>query len=121
MNSIKFMYKPRTPLLLIILIASMLGNYIAATSNTPVFKLIIESHLFVPDVLVVPQHKVIKLVFVNQDNEAEEIISSSLNIRKIIHGHSQGFAIIGPLEHGDYALQGYFFPRTAVGIVRASN
>lgn len=115
------MYRSLPSLLLITLIASIPGNDMATTSDIPVFKLVIESHLFIPEITVVPEHRIIKLVFVNQDDEAEEIISSSLNIRKIIHGHSQGFAIIGPLEQGDYALQGYFFPRTAVAIVRVSD
>ena len=111
-------YKPHLSLLLITLVALIPSNDKAATSSLPEFRLIIESHFFVPDVIVIPQHQVTKLIFINRDDEAEEIVSYSLNIQKIIHGHSQGFAIVGPLEQGDYALQGRFFPRTAIGIVR---
>lgn len=115
------MSRSRASLLLAALIASILSKDIDATNDIPVFRLNIHAHLFVPDVIVIPKHKTVKLIIENMDNEAEEVFSYSLNIKKIINGHAQGFIFIGPLESGDYTLQGLFFPRSAIGIIRVSN
>lgn len=112
------MYKSHAALALILLITSLLNADGCGANNYQIVPVQIHDHLFDPDVIVVPSDAIIKLIFENQDDEAEEIFSHQLKLKKIIFGHSQGFVFIGPLEQGDYALTGRFFSRSAVGVVR---
>lgn len=112
------MHKSSIALTLITILASSPSADLCGTSHCHVFHIQIHDHIFDPEVIVVPPNTIIKLVFENQDDEAEEIFSHPLNLKKTIFGHSQGFVFIGPLEQGDYALNGRFFSRSAVGVVR---
>lgn len=112
------MCKAQIILGLILSITSLLKADGCDANHYEAFQVRIHDHLFDPDVIVVPPDTIIKLVFENQDDEAEEIFSHPLKLKKIIFGHSQGFVFIGPLEQGDYALKGRFFSRSAVGVVR---
>jgi len=112
------MYKPQMALVLISLIASLLNADVCGANHYEIIQVRIHDHLFDPDVILVPPDTIIKLIFENQDDVAEEVFSHRLKLKKIVFGNSQGFVFIGPLEEGDYALKGRFFSRSAVGIVR---
>lgn len=105
--------------MLILFLASTLNADVYEAHTYKVFHIRIHHHLFDPDIIVVPAHVIIKLGFENQDDQAEKIFSHSLNVEKIILGHSSGFVFIGPLEEGDYPLRGRFFSRSMIGVVQA--
>ena len=84
------------------------------------FSLILENHVYNPDILSVPYNKKVKIIIFNNDDSAEVFFSISLKRKKLVPGHSQAVIYIGPLKAGDYPFSGYN-SRTATGIVRVVN
>ena len=83
------------------------------------FRLNIQDHLFIPDVIRVPAQQKIRLRIVNLDTTSEEFESYELNREKIIAGQSEAVIFIGPLAPGEYPFFGEFNPATAQGKIIA--
>jgi hypothetical protein len=62
------------------------------------FSLILENHVYNPDILYVPYNKKVKLVIYKNDDTAEMFFSLSLKRKKLVPGHSQAVFYIGPLK-----------------------
>lgn len=86
-----------------------------ARAELPTYTLIIERHIFSPEVLRVPANTRFKLLVINRDSTAEEFESYELNREKVIAGQQQATLFIGPLPPGEYPFFGEFNPHTAVG------
>jgi hypothetical protein len=82
-------------------------------------RLTIKEHRFLPEELVVPSGKKIKLTVENQDATPEEFESHPLNREKIVGGNSSITIYIGPLESGRYPFFGEFNEATAKGVIVA--
>ncbi len=82
---------------------------------TDVYELVILEHSFIPDRLVIPANKKIKLLVINKDDEVEEFESFDLKREKIIPAHGQISINIGPLDPGEYEFYGEFHIKTAQG------
>jgi hypothetical protein len=89
-------------------------------ADAPVVELRIRNHLFFPDRLEVPAHTKIKLLVINEDPTPEEFESYELNREKVIPGHRKTVIFIGPLPPGEYPFFGEFYPKTAQGIIVAT-
>ncbi|WIO75659.1 cupredoxin domain-containing protein [Porticoccaceae bacterium LTM1] len=87
-------------------------------AETPVIKIRIENHLFIPAEIEVPAGKKIKLIIENKDDTPEEFESYPLNREKVIVGKGKAVVFIGPLEPGEYPFFGEFNPKTAQGVIK---
>lgn len=83
------------------------------------FRVTIQDHLFIPDVIRVPANQKIRLRIVNMDASSEEFESYELNREKIIAGKSEAIIFVGPLAPGTYPFFGEFNPTTAQGKIVA--
>ncbi|WP_420933203.1 cupredoxin domain-containing protein [Alteromonas sp. A081] len=81
----------------------------------------IRNHLFIPQIVTVPEGQKVRLVFINHDSTPEEIDSFDLNREKVIFGQSRGVIFIGPLPAGEYGFFGEYHPNSAVGKVIVTN
>ena len=84
-------------------------------SATPVYKIEIRNHLFIPSEITIPVNTKVKLLVYNHDDTDEEFESFELNREKVIIGKRKGVIFIGPLPAGEYPFFGEFFPKTAKG------
>ncbi len=84
-----------------------------------VYELVLLEHKFIPDKLVVPANKKVKLLIINKDNEVEEFESFALKREKIIPAKGQININIGPLDPGEYEFYGEFHSETAQGKIIA--
>jgi len=91
----------------------------AALAEVPTHRLVIRDHRFVPAELVVPAHKKIKLVVVNEDPTPEEFESHELNREKVVTGKGTITVFVGPLKPGRYPFFGEFHMDTAQGALIA--
>ena len=107
--------KPNTYNVLLILFVLLFSMDILAA--TPIIKMEIRNHLFIPSEITIPENTKIKLVIFNHDETDEEFESFELNREKVILGESKGIIFIGPLPAGEYPIFGEFFPKTAKGKV----
>ena len=85
----------------------------------PEYKIAIEDHLFIPDVIRVPANQKIRLRIANLDTTSEEFESYELNREKIIPGQTEAIIFVGPLSPGEYPFFGEFNPTTAQGKIIA--
>ena len=99
---------------LILFIGFMPADVWAAT---PIIKIEIKNHLFIPSEITIPENTKVKLVIYNHDDTDEEFESYELNREKVILGNRKGVIFIGPLPAGEYPFFGEFFPKTAQGKV----
>jgi len=83
------------------------------------YSLAIRNHQFVPDQLIIPADKKIRLVISNEDSTPEEFESYTLNREKVIPGNSKASIYVGPLEAGTYEFIGEFHEATARGVIQA--
>ncbi len=83
------------------------------------YSIILKDHHFIPDRLIVPIYKKVRILIDNQDNEVEEFESFDLRREKILPYNTQITINIGPLEPGEYKFFGDFHSKTAKGIVIA--
>ena len=83
------------------------------------FTLVIQSHRFIPEELVVPAGQKVRLIVENRDAAPEEFESYALNREKLIAGNSSATVWIGPLSPGRYAFFGDFNQKTAQGVIVA--
>ena len=90
-----------------------------AHASDDVYTIQIKDHRFVPEKLIVPVGKKIKLLIENLDATPEEFESHSLNREKVIPGKSTATVYIGPLAAGSYAFVGEFNDKTAKGAIVA--
>jgi len=84
---------------------------------TPLIKIEIRNHLFIPSEITIPENTKVKLIIYNNDETDEEFESYELNREKVILGNRKGVIFIGPLPAGEYPFFGEFFPKTAQGKV----
>ena len=84
---------------------------------TPIIKIEIRNHLFIPSEITIPENTKVKLIIYNRDETDEEFESYELNREKVILGNRKGIIFIGPLPAGEYPFFGEFFPKTAQGKV----
>lgn len=91
------------------------------SAKTEEYKIVIANHKFIPDKLIVPTGKKIKLLIYNSDNEAEEFESFDLKREKIIPSKSSITIKINPLKPGEYKFFGEFHMKTAQGIIIAKD
>jgi hypothetical protein len=101
----------------VLLALSLLPALVLAVEGD--YSLTIRNHQFVPDQLVVPAGKKIKLVISNADSTPEEFESYTLNREKVIPGNSKASVYLGPLEPGKYEFIGEFHEATARGVIEA--
>lgn len=92
---------------------SLLLSLSSFASDT--YEVIILEHKFIPDTLIVPANKKIKLIVINKDDTAEEFESFELRREKIVPAHGQIKVNIGPLDPGEYNFFGEFNQKTAQG------
>ncbi len=86
-------------------------------ADTPIIKIEIRNHLFIPSEILIPENTKVKLIINNLDDTDEEFESYELNREKVIIGKRKGIIFIGPLPAGEYPFFGEFFPKTAQGKV----
>jgi hypothetical protein len=98
--------------LLFLLFYCLVTQSIAAT---PIIKIQIKNHLFIPSEITIPKNTKVKLIIYNLDETDEEFESYELNREKVIIGHRKGVIFVGPLPVGIYPFFGEFFPKTAQG------
>lgn len=91
------------------------------TVPTEEIKISIENHKFIPDKILVPTDKRIKLIIENLDDTVEEFESFDLKREKIVAGKSKIIISVGPLKEGEYSFFGEFNPDTATGIIIAKD
>ncbi len=84
-----------------------------------VYVIQIKDHMFMPDTLVVPAGRKIKLRIENLDKTPEEFESYDLNREKVVAGGRKIFVFVGPLKPGTYKYFGEFNPKTAQGVIIA--
>jgi hypothetical protein len=92
-----------------------------AHGEVPTITLHIKDHVFVPDIIDIPQNTKVKLLVVNEDSSPEEFESYELNREKVIDGKRRTMIFIGPLPPGEYPFFGEFNPKTAQGILRVKD
>ena len=81
--------------------------------------LTLTNHKFTPGVIRVKANQPNQILFVNNDDTAEEFDSSSLKVEKVVGGHGQGVVRIRPLAPGKYPFMGEYHSETALGYVIA--
>ncbi len=102
-----------------IFLVFLIFTSLSVNAKTPVIKIIIENHIFIPSEITVPANTKVKLLLINNDLSPEEFESYELNREKIILGKSKAVIFIGPLKPGSYPFFGEFNQKTAQGIVKA--
>ena len=98
-----------------VLLALLLAHQNICFSETKIYEISLQNHLFLPDVLEIPAGQKVKLIINNLDPTPEEFESYELNREKVIMGSSKGIVFIGPLRQGAYPFFGEFHPQTAQG------
>jgi hypothetical protein len=102
---------------LVLFAVSLFPAIVFATDGD--YSLTIRNHQFVPDQLIVPAGKKIKLVISNEDSTPEEFESYALNREKVIPGNSKASIYLGPLVAGKFEFIGEFHEATARGVIQA--
>ncbi len=97
---------------------------VTSESESPVvekefFDIVIKNHKFIPETIIVPSGKRIKLIVHNQDSTPEEFESHDLNREKIILGNKKATIFVGPLKPGKYHYFGEFNMDSANGYIIA--
>jgi len=95
-----------------------LGLAAPAMADEPI-KLILKNHKFTPSTVRVKANQPSQILFINQDDTAEEFDSASLKVEKVVAGHSQGKIRLRALAKGKYTFMGEFHAATAQGVVIA--
>jgi hypothetical protein len=89
-----------------------------ARADAPV-TLTVKNHRFTPDLIKVKANQPSEILFINDDDSAEEFDSSSLKVEKVVGGHGQGKIRIRALAPGKYPFMGEYHATTAQGVVIA--
>jgi len=108
----------RRLLLLAGLAAAVLALGSASASEEPL-TLTIKNHRFTPATIRVKANQPSQILFVNNDDTAEEFDSSALKVEKVVGGHGQGRIRIRALAPGKYPFMGEYHAETAQGVVIA--
>jgi hypothetical protein len=91
---------------------------IPAIAEAPV-TLTIKNHRFTPSLIKVKANQPSQILFINEDDSAEEFDSSSLKVEKVVGGHGQGKIRVRALAPGKYPFMGEYHAATAQGAVIA--
>jgi plastocyanin len=81
--------------------------------------LTLKDHKFTPAAIHVKANEPTTIVFVNNDETAEEFDSTALKIEKVVAGHGQGNIHLRALAPGKYPFMGEYHASTAQGVVIA--
>lgn len=100
---------------LLLFITVFLSTAVTSAADVIEADLIIKDHKFLPEVLILPAGKKIKIKVHNQDATIEEFESRDLKREKIISGNSKAVIILAPLKVGEYKFFGEFHEETAQG------
>ena len=88
-------------------------------AEEPVYKIVIKGHKFVPEELMIPANKKVRISVENQDPTAEEFESYDLNREKVVAANRSILLFVGPLRPGVYKYFGDFHQQTAQGHIVA--
>jgi heme/copper-type cytochrome/quinol oxidase subunit 2 len=88
---------------------------LSVLAETPVFRLTLKNHVFIPSTLIIPANVKVKLTIRNEDDLAEEFDSFDLNREKVIFPGRKVTMYIGPLPPGTYLYFGEYHPNSAQG------
>ena len=87
--------------------------------DLPVYKLVLQSHRFVPDHLTVPAGQRFILELANHDDTPDEFESSDMKFEKVVVNGGTVTAHAGPLQPGTYRFFDDYHPG-ATGTVTAA-
>ncbi len=90
----------------------------AAFADNPIV-LTLKNHKFTPGTIHVKANQPSQILFVNNDDTAEEFDSSALKVEKVVGGHGQGKIRLRALAPGKYPFTGEYHAATAQGVVIA--
>ncbi len=88
-----------------------------ALAETPIYRLVLENHVFSPSKLRIPPNTKVKIIIENKDETAEEFDSFDLNRERVIFAQREASIFIGPLPIGRYEFFGEYHPNSARGYV----
>ncbi len=94
-----------SPRVLCVICLSQLFPASVLANNEPEYVIRIVHHQFVPAELHIPRGIKVRIVLDNQDDNAEEFDSHSLNREKHVPAKSQATIFIGPLASGRYVYE----------------
>jgi len=97
----------------------LLGVSGAVSAAEEPITLTLKNHRFAPATIKVKANQPNQILFVNNDETAEEFDSSSLKVEKVVGGHSQGKIRLRALAPGKYPFMGEYHAETAQGVVIA--
>jgi hypothetical protein len=102
----------------LVVCSSLLTGGAWADADTPV-TLTVKNHRFTPNLIKVKANQPSLILFINEDDSAEEFDSSSLKVEKVVGGHGQGKIRLRALAPGKYPFMGEYHAATAQGVVIA--
>ena len=103
----------------IVLICLLLPTLLAYAEEKK-YLIELKDNTFIPQVLVVPANKKVKINIINLDDEPEEFDSFDLNREKVLFPNKPATIYIGPLAPGEYSYFGEFHPNIAKGKIIAT-
>ncbi len=83
------------------------------------YVLTLKDHKFVPQQLVIPAGKKVRITVKNTDKTPSEFESYDLNREKVVKGGEEITVLIGPLDPGVYGIFDDFHKDTTVGTIKA--
>jgi hypothetical protein len=101
-----------------LLVAAVLALAAPAFADAPI-TLTLKDHKFTPNVIKVKANTPSQILFINNDDTAEEFDSTALKVEKVVGGHGQGKIRIRALAPGKYPFMGEYHASTAQGVVIA--
>ena len=102
-----------------ILIVASFASLLVAPALADNTTLTLKDHKFTPAEIHVKANEASTILFVNNDDTAEEFDSSALKIEKVVAGHGQGTIHLRALAPGKYPFMGEYHSDTAQGLVIA--
>ena len=99
--------------------AALMGSARFCAAEEQVYKIVIKGHKFMPEGLIIPANKKVRISIENKDPTAEEFESYDLNREKGVAANGKITLFVGPLKPGAYKYFGDFHPQTAQGRICA--
>ena len=98
--------------------AALLGPCAAGAQplgEPAVVRMTLQDHRFVPDTVVAPAGRAIRLEVINEDGAPEKIESPELGVAQDVMPNGRAGLTLGPLKPGRYAFRGELHADTAAG------
>jgi hypothetical protein len=105
-------------LLIAAAVLGLVGASAPAGADEPI-KLTLKNHKFTPSTITVKANEPSQILFINEDDTAEEFDSPALKVEKVVGGHGQGKIRLRALAPGKYPFTGEYHADTAKGVVIA--